>query len=252
MNVTSITYQPLSVAAFGAQREESQGPQLAESLSRTHEAAEGFATDLSLRLSTQAGNEDKDGSSLAGSLLDAIDFIAEEYGSDTATAAMGIVYSRIGEGEITEDSLGNGLLDVIRFMDRDHGIEAGDKVMSRFNGALNDAMNEYFDNGLTEKFYAVTPQTGTVAQAVSQMVDRVQQSFGEELAQNVSDLLQDSLEDGLNMTNLRKGIARAKNHLAVNGEPGAASLLAHAAQDALSALAPGQTAPKGATLDIAV
>jgi len=253
MNVTSATYQPLSVTAFGTQAEESRGFTPAASLERTHEAAEGLASDLTLRLTSYSQDEDKDSSSLASSLIDSIDYIAQEFGSDAASAAMGIVTAGIGEGEINEDALGNGLLNVIRFMDRNFGIEGGDKVMAQFNGELNDAMNDYFDNGLTEKFYAVTSETSTISQAVSSIVTDLQEAYGEDLAQTVSDLIQDNLEDGLTMSNLRQGIAQAKNELAANAAPGSAAFLAQAAQDVFAQLDPSQgAAPKGTQLDIAI
>lgn len=253
MNVTSVAYQPLSLTAPTTQRQLSAGLQLAQSVERTHDAATGFATDLALRLQTKAGDTGQDTSSLASSLIDSIDFIGKQFGADAATAAMGIVYQRIGDGNISEDALGNGLLDVIRFMDRNFGFEGGDQVMAQFNGALNDAVNDYFDNGLSEKFYAVTPETTTITQAVPKLVDQIQQAYGDQMAQSVADVIESNLESGLTLTNLRRGIAQAKNLLSQGATPGAAALLAHAAQDILGRLGPGPAGQsKGTTLDIAV
>ena len=155
MNVTSIAYQPLG---FGPTPSANDGnrppaPTLAASPEHTHKAATGFATDLALRLSqARDGENGKDASPLAAALVDTMDYIGDEFGADAATAAMGIVYSRVGNGDITEDSLGKGLLDVVRLIDRTFGFEGGDKLLNRFNGDLNDTLNEYFDNGLTEQF----------------------------------------------------------------------------------------------------
>lgn len=253
MNVTAIAYQPLSITAATQERQQSIGLQQPKDTDHTHDATTGFATDLALRLQAQADSDDTDVSTLASALMDSMDFIGNEFGADAATAAMGIVYSRLGNDEITEEALGNGLLDVVRLMDRNFGFEGGDKVMAQFNGELNNALNNYFDNGLTEKFYAATPESGTITQAVPQLVQQVQDAFGDELAQSVADIIDDNLESGLTMTNLRKGIAQAKNHLARNAEPGAASLLAHAAQGVMDGLTPESTLPTtGTTLDIAV
>lgn len=262
MNVTSIAYQPQSLGLFqtpattgGAATNYTQ-PVLADDAERTHDAATGFAQHLTLRLQQaqgQNGDEQKDTATLASALINAVDYIGEEFGSDAATAAMGIIQSRVGNEEITEDTLGKGLLDVIRFADRNFGFEGGDKLIAHFNGQLNDAINGYFDNGLTEQFYAVTPQTATIAQAVPHILDTVRQEAGDVLADSVADIIGNSLQDGPTMTNLRKGIARAKNHLAQNGQPGAASVLAHAAQDALGTLGPTPAAPPvGTMLDVAV
>jgi len=253
MNVTSIAYQPLTITAPTSERQQSTGLLLPQGMDRTHDAATGFATDLTLRLQTQADQSENDTSDLASALINSVDFIGDQFGPDAATAAMGIVYSRIGEDEITEDALGKGLLDVIRFMDRNFGFEGGDKVIAQFNGELNDALNSYFDNGLSEKFYAGTPESGTIVQALPELIQQVQNTFGDEIAQSVADIIEDNLESGLTMTNLRKGIAQAKNHLARNGEPGAASVLAHAAQGIMDGLSPESAATtKGFTLDIAV
>jgi hypothetical protein len=260
MNVTSVAYQPQALGLFqNAPSAYGNGgalaaPTLATDPERTHEAATGFAQSLTLRLQqAQAEGEEKDTSSLASALVDTVDYIGQQFGADAASAAMGIVYSRVGEGEITEDSLGKGLLDVIRFTDRNFGFEGGDKLIGRFNGSLNDALNEYFDNGLNEQFYASTPQTATITQAIDSMLGTVQDQLGDDLADTVADILRAGLEDGLTMTNLRKGVAQAKQYLASSAEPGAASVLAQAAQDSLGQLgAEAAPAAVGATLDVTV
>lgn len=230
------------VAAAGDPSQEAQ---------RTHDAATGFATDLTLRISQARDEGDKDTSSLAAALVDAVDYLGDTFGADTADAAMGIVYSRVGDDEITEDSLGKGLLDVIRFVDRNFGFEGGDEVIARFNGDLNDSLNEYFDNGLSEQFYAVTPQTATIVQAVPSLVESVR-AAGDEAADAVADLLRESLEDGPTMTNLRRGLSEARDYLDENGLAEASAALDQAARGILSPLGESTAAPKGATLDIAI
>jgi hypothetical protein len=99
-----------------------------------------------------------------------MDFIRREYGSDAATAAMGLVLQHVGDGALTEDSLGDGLVAALKFIDTNLGIAAGDAVMAEFNGALNTAINRYFENGVEEEFVAVESTAGaadTLAQAVA-------------------------------------------------------------------------------------
>jgi hypothetical protein len=98
---------------------------------------------------------DSKGAALAASLADAVDFIREEYGSDAATATMGLVLQNVGDGALTEENLSDGLVAALKFIDRNLGTAAGDRVISKFNGSLNDSMNRYFENGHEELFVAV-------------------------------------------------------------------------------------------------
>lgn len=127
-------------------------------------AAEGTTDGQSAATVSTGGDTegtDAKGAALAASLADAVDFIREEYGSDAATATMGLVLQNVGDGALTEDNLGDGLVAALKFIDRNLGTAAGDRVMARFNGSLNDSMNSYFENGHEELFVAV--QGGTVS-----------------------------------------------------------------------------------------
>ncbi|WP_461209162.1 hypothetical protein [Desulfocurvus sp. DL9XJH121] len=261
MTVTSIAYQPMGyTSAWGVTpgTDESPAREFASASLRTPasedvaDAAQGFAQDLALRMAQAAQDGDKDTSTLASSLAEAMEYIGEEFGSDAATAAMGIVYSKVGQEEIDEDSLGNGLLGVIAFVDRNFGFSGGDKVISRFNGELNDSINEYFDNGLSELFYAQTPQTTSIAQAVPGLASAVSQAWGQDAADGVADMIRDSLTDGLNLTNLRRGVADAADRLEQDGAPGAAATLEQAAQEILDELNAAAQTPPGAALDVYV
>lgn len=260
MDITAVSYdtlnptqgygQPFAVAGSA----QTNGPSLAPDPQRTHDKAVAFTDHLVLRLEQEAGDESKDTSALANSLIGAIDTIGAEFGDAAATAAIGLIARNVGEGEITEDTLGEGLLDVLRFVDRNFGVEAGDRMIAAFNGDLNSAINDYFDNGLLEQFYAAdgTQAGGGLPLATQQMVAEVQGALGQEAADTVSQILDQGLAEGANFTNLRKSLARAKNALARDHEPGAAAVLAHAAKDALAGLRPDKPAEPGAMLDVAV
>ncbi|NDY57763.1 hypothetical protein G3N56_13585 [Desulfovibrio sulfodismutans] len=115
-----------------------------------------------------AESTDSKGAALAASLADAVDFIREEYGSDAATATMGLVLQNVGDGALTEENLSDGLVAALKFIDRNLGTAAGDRVISKFNGSLNDSMNRYFENGHEELFVAVengVASTGAAASA---------------------------------------------------------------------------------------
>lgn len=235
----------------------------ADATNHTATTATAFANNIALRLTQQADTTTESGteegtadvSGLAASLKESIQFIGDKFGADAATAAMGIIYKRVGNDEITEDNLSEGLLDVLRFVDRNFGFEGGDALIDHFNGALNNSLNEYFDNGLTEQFYAATPETSTVVQAVPELVQTIQDSLGDDAAGIVSSILQGSLENGPNIVNLRKGLAKAKNALNKEIAPGSAAALAHAAKDVLAGLGE-QSGPqqqlKGVALNKAV
>jgi len=143
----------------------------------------------------------KDPASLQESLAGAVDFVRENFGDAAAQATMGLVYKSVGNGEVTEESLGKGLLQAIRFIDRNFGFAAGDKLMAHFNQDVNAAMNDYFDNGLMETFYAVSPNGktgGGMAQGLqltSAMQD-VAKQYGQDVANSIVNALQEAVENG--------------------------------------------------------
>ena len=118
-------------------------------------ATDGAANDQDAATGDSAAGTDATGAALADSLANAVDFIREEYGSDAATATMGLVLQNVGDGALTEENLSDGLVAALKFIDKNLGTAAGDRVMARFNGSLNDSMNRYFENGHEELFVAV-------------------------------------------------------------------------------------------------
>ncbi|EGY25257.1 hypothetical protein DA2_2413 [Desulfovibrio sp. A2] len=112
----------------------------------------GTSTDATTGAASTAPT-DAERDALSGALSGSVRWVADNFGDAAATAVMGIVYKSIGDGPVTEDALGEGLLDALRFVDRQFGTASGDAFMAQLNGGgLNDALNDYFDNGLSERF----------------------------------------------------------------------------------------------------
>lgn len=103
-----------------------------------------------------AAGQPKSVDGLRHSLGSTLDWIEQRFGKETATAAAGMVLGGTS-GSVSEKSLGDGLLNTLRFIDRNHGFSAGDEAISRFNSGVNTELNKYFDNGLTETFHVVSP-----------------------------------------------------------------------------------------------
>ncbi|WP_428566195.1 MAG: hypothetical protein ACP59X_05910 [Solidesulfovibrio sp. DCME] len=186
---------------------------------------------------------------LQGSLADVIDYVREKHGNAAATAVMGIVEKGVGDGSGGEDALGDSLVSALKFIDRNFGIASGDAAIATFNGALNDAVNGYFQNGKSEVFYAATSTTsgaGQVQGVLSEALDAVAKRFGEQTSQAVSDLMTQSLEEtGPTRQGLGTALAAADAYLA--------DQYGEAANLGLTTLT-GQTPAlaKGSVLDLAV
>lgn len=138
--------------------------------------------------------KDAKGAALAASLADAVDFIRERYGSDAATATMGLVLQNVGDGALTEENLSDGLVAALKFIDRNLGTAAGDRVMATFNGSLNEAMNRYFENGREELFVAVedgVTSFGSPAAVTLEKVDEDDGSDGQDPMEGLLDMLKE-------------------------------------------------------------
>lgn len=162
------------------------------------EAVAGTEASGSIAMgNTALGQDDAEGGSagsaeqrarLASALEGAVQHVAGEYGDKAGTAFMGLVIKRLGSGPVTEETLGNGLLDGLRFIDRQFGTEAGDELMDKFNGDLNHSLNDFFGNGLSEQFIAVSSKDGIGAVPLPHMPE------GEEvdLVKSMLDALQEA------------------------------------------------------------
>lgn len=153
---------------------------------------------------------------LQQSLSEAIDTIREKHGDAAATAVMGIVLKGLGDGSGGEDALGNALVSSLKFIDRNFGIAAGDAAIANFNGALNDAVNGYFQNGHDEKFLVSggAGATDQIQSVLSATLDSVSKQFGDATAAAVSDILTASLEEtGVNREGLGTALTAANAYL---------------------------------------
>lgn len=123
-----------------------------------------FANEIIRRMGevTDEEGESKDSTDLRQSLGSTMDWIRERYGEETAAAAAGMVLQATSSG-VTEDTLGNGLLNTLKFIDRNFGIAAGDEGIAQFNNGINQAVNEFFDNGKNELFFAAESSDGVSA-----------------------------------------------------------------------------------------
>lgn len=174
-----------------------------------------------------AATQDAERSALAGALADSVRWMATNHGDAAATAIMGIVYKRVGDGPVTEDALGNGLLDAVRFVDRQFGTTAGDAFMAKLNGdggaagtSLNDALNKYFDNGLNERF--MVAGSGNLAAMAVQQAEAAKATLtqradsGEDGGDGAADPLK-SLLDMLRKMNAEDGASGASGATGTTG-----------------------------------
>ncbi|BDQ38112.1 hypothetical protein SYK_24720 [Pseudodesulfovibrio nedwellii] len=141
-----------------------QADKLPESFSET--LGEVFANEIVRRMDDTAGEDGqpKDPSDLRDSLASTMDWIRERFGDETAAAASGMIFQSTSSG-VTEDTLGEGLLNTLKFIDRNFGFAAGDAAIANFNSGINSSINGFFDNGKQELFFAVDspPQDGPSA-----------------------------------------------------------------------------------------
>ena len=117
-----------------------------------------FANEVLRRMGETDGEERdsgqlNDSNDLRHSLGQTMDWMRKRFGDETAAAAAGMVLQSTANG-VTEETLGEGLLNAVKFIDRNFGIAAGDAVMANFNSGINTELNEYFDNGKSELFFA--------------------------------------------------------------------------------------------------
>ncbi len=227
---------------------------------------ETFAKDVMARIDASGlGAQDAGenaGANLEQALADSVDYVRENFGDEAAVAMVGIVYKGLGDGDISEDDLGQSLLNVVKFMDQNFGFAGGDKIMAQFNGQLNDSLNRYFENGFEEKFYAVNGEAGTansLMSALSLTAASVAGKYGDEAAQTVMDIITSNLEEkGISRNSLKESLDQAAVYLkeTFGEEAGtfAGQTLSSQFASTLDSLYPSEEAAfsQGAALDVMV
>lgn len=107
-----------------------------------------------MRTKEDENGKPKDVNGLRQSIGSTVDWLSERFGEETATAAAGMLMGATS-GEVDETAIGDGLLNTLKFIDRNFGYATGDAAIAKFNSGVNTELNEYFDNGQTEMFFAV-------------------------------------------------------------------------------------------------
>ena len=141
-----------------------------------HNTSEAFAADIARRISgapmpgpeadkaQEAKAAEKsvygvtrgDLKALEKALAGVIDKIIDQFGVKVGGIAQALIYKKVGEDEVTEQTLGDGLLDALKFIDKQFGPQEGDKLIEFMNGGINKELNAFFGNGKNEEFYAST------------------------------------------------------------------------------------------------
>ncbi len=96
---------------------------------------------------------------------------------------------------------------------------AGDQAINYFNGALNNAVNAYYQNGHNEEFYASDGTLGAsqLQDSLSASLSSVAQQYGQDAADMVSDIIDTSLsQTGLTREGLSTALGAASDYLNEN------------------------------------
>lgn len=211
-------------------QDEAQAPSLSSVPGST---AEVFAAEIMRRieLANPAATASNAGSGvnlaaagdLQAALSDAVDYVRQQHGDAAATAVMGIVIKGVGDGSGGEDALGDAMVSALKFIDRNFGVAAGDAAMAKFNGALNTSINDFYQNGHLEQFYASDgsgSQGSVVKQAqgvISSTLAHVTKQYGQDAAQAIADILNtDFVDAGSTREGLGKAVVAANAYLSEN------------------------------------
>ena len=229
-----------------------------------HNTADTFAADIARRIGGTAMPESAVGNAevaaekensvygvtrgdlkaLEKALAGMMDKIVEKFGVQAGGVAQALVYKKIGEDEITEENLGNGLLDALKFIDKQFGPEAGDELIAFMNNGINKELNAFFDNGHSEEFYVSTDAADAAAgkaaaggQMLAGWMNKSIDTGGE--MPSIMDVLKELAKDL--EEKLRKGMENVSPDM-LSGDISAQmaeQLEAYAAQTAPSVLVPG-------------
>ncbi len=187
-----------------------------------HDTSEAFAADIARRISgaampetAEAKSEDAQNSApaeksiygvtrsdlkaLEKALSGVIDKIIEKFGIKAGNIAQALVYKKIGDKEVDEKNLGDGLLDALKFIDGQFGPQEGDELIAFMNNGVNKELNAFFNNGQNEEFYvssgaqaAVAGKNAVQGEALSDLLEKSEESGG---APNMLDILKQLAKD---------------------------------------------------------
>ncbi|MGE4297339.1 MAG: hypothetical protein AB7E47_04850 [Desulfovibrionaceae bacterium] len=260
------------VAARRAEADNSVASRFSNSADSGSSGIQGFAEDIISRIGTTApvadltsematatatateslatSTETKDTSALEASLSRTAAFISSAYGDQAASTFMSVVAKNMGSGEVTEEGMAKGVMAGLQFIDKNYGVAAGDALIDNLNADLNVSMNEYFDNGLNERFYAVGGASGgSLTQMAASFADSVMAAYGEEASNTVLDILQQGIEAG-GARGFERGLEEARGYLADTF--GDTQALAAADMNGMADTASAKAGFVGVTLDLAV
>ncbi|SHN70968.1 hypothetical protein [Desulfovibrio litoralis] len=96
----------------------------------------------------------KQSAELKDALAKTINFVGKNFGEEVATVVTAMLYKNTSES-LNEENLGQGLLEATTFIDKNLGTDSGDKFLAYLNQNINNAMNNFFENGKNEVFIAI-------------------------------------------------------------------------------------------------
>lgn len=166
-------------------------------------------------LADQTSATTADTQALEQALASTVDYVRGKFGDKAATAVMAMVYKQAGDQPITEQSLGQGLLNGLKLIDRQFGFAAGDAYMAHLNSNLNKEVNAYFDNGLMERFMAADSGQAQTHQTLSLVVEKARDTLGEQAATSLLDIISQGLdqEDGIPPETLAEALQKAEEFI---------------------------------------
>ena len=262
----SFSHAQNSAWSFAPSRGGGKGPGVVVRAPELHNTSEAFAADIARRISGAAmpgaaakadeaqearpaetsvyGVTRGDLKALETALSGVINKIIDQFGVKVGGIAQALIYKKVGEDEVTEDSLGDGLLDALKFIDKQFGPEEGDKLIEFMNQGINKELNAFFGNGKSEEFYASTGvaeaaagKTAASGAALSGWLEKTAE-IGDDLP-GIMDILKQlakEMEERLREKMQEAPPAAADGEISAQVAEG---LGAYAAQGAPAGLAPG-------------
>lgn len=166
--------------------------------------------------------------------------LVDKFGVDVGAVSQALIYKRIGEEEITEETLADGLLDTLKFIDKQFGPEAGDEMIALVNKGLNKELNAYFDNGKNEEFVvSVNGEISGAGAAAAAIGEFMEARSGEMSGGGLMDILKQLAKEMEEELQKKMQEAQAETASLADAAELVKELGAYAAQTAPGDLAPG-------------